>query len=235
MSINRKSTVNMTPQDWDVFNSAVDSLFRKGHYAALVNPHAAMDHSGGSHMSKHRMHGSMDGDLGFMRFLPWHRAYLIAFERALRQENPAAFVPYWDWTGQGEIPTGVIRLPNNNRHGRAVDFIDEDAIDSLLSLQTYAEFTEALEVGPHNDGHNFIGGIMANPMFSPRDSMFWLHHANVDRIWHLWQTRPGNVGKIADVTRFGIREKALDPWEGEFTIDNINSISSLSNDAYVYV
>jgi tyrosinase len=38
----------------------------------------------------------------------------------------------------------------------------------------------------HNTGHNFIGGHMAGD-FSPNDPIFWLHHANVDRIWANWQ------------------------------------------------
>jgi tyrosinase len=38
----------------------------------------------------------------------------------------------------------------------------------------------------HNTGHNFIGGHMARA-FSPNDPIFWLHHANVDRIWANWQ------------------------------------------------
>ena len=38
----------------------------------------------------------------------------------------------------------------------------------------------------HNAGHRFIGGHMASD-FSPNDPVFWLHHANVDRIWAKWQ------------------------------------------------
>lgn len=38
----------------------------------------------------------------------------------------------------------------------------------------------------HNRGHNFIGGHMATG-YSPNDPVFWLHHANVDRLWANWQ------------------------------------------------
>jgi len=31
-------------------------------------------------------------------FLPWHRAYLYFFERALQDLDPAANLPWWDWT-----------------------------------------------------------------------------------------------------------------------------------------
>jgi tyrosinase len=51
-------------------------------------------------------------------------------------------------------------------------------------------FWVALEQGwrTHNTGHNFIGGHMGGA-FSPNDPIFWLHHANVDRLWDLWQRR----------------------------------------------
>ncbi|MEU4560113.1 tyrosinase family protein [Actinoplanes sp. NPDC023936] len=31
-------------------------------------------------------------------FLPWHRAYLYLFERALQDLEPGADLPWWDWT-----------------------------------------------------------------------------------------------------------------------------------------
>ena len=43
-----------------------------------------------------------------------------------------------------------------------------------------------LTTATHNAGHNFIGGHMGRG-FSPNDPIFWLHHANVDRIWANWQ------------------------------------------------
>ena len=39
-----------------------------------------------------------------------------------------------------------------------------------------------LEATPHNTVHNTIAGDMAT-MLSPRDPIFFLHHANIDRIW----------------------------------------------------
>ena len=39
-------------------------------------------------------------------FLPWHRAYLAAFERICRQLSgkPDFALPYWDWTQQRRLP-----------------------------------------------------------------------------------------------------------------------------------
>jgi hypothetical protein len=47
-------------------------------------------------------------------------------------------------------------------------------------------FRAALEGGPHAATHNFVGGSMVNQN-APNDPLFWIHHANVDRIWSMWQ------------------------------------------------
>lgn len=42
----------------------------------------------------------------------------------------------------------------------------------------------------HNRVHEWVGGDMRVGT-SPNDPVFWLHHANVDRIWGGWQSRRG--------------------------------------------
>jgi len=39
-------------------------------------------------------------------FLPWHRAYLLAFERVLRAAagDPGLTLPYWDWSTAPRLP-----------------------------------------------------------------------------------------------------------------------------------
>jgi tyrosinase len=43
-----------------------------------------------------------------------------------------------------------------------------------------------VENTPHNAVHGEIGGLMNNPETAAQDPIFWLHHANIDRIWALW-------------------------------------------------
>jgi len=42
---------------------------------------------------------------GHPAFLPWHRAYLLRFEQALRDTGHDVMLPWWDWTRTREIPT----------------------------------------------------------------------------------------------------------------------------------
>lgn len=60
-----------------------------------------------------------------------------------------------------------------------------------------------LEGFPHNKLHNFIGGVgpldpgpygnMTN-FLSPVDPIFFLHHANMDRLWDVWTRRQQALG-----------------------------------------
>ena len=52
-------------------------------------------------------------------------------------------------------------------------------------------FRERVESPIHSDGHMWFGfsgtSHMSNFFLSPNDPMFWLHHANIDRMWAMWQ------------------------------------------------
>jgi tyrosinase len=51
-----------------------------------------------------------------------------------------------------------------------------------------------LERLPHNAIHNDVGGPtgwMADPDCAARDPIFWLHHANIDRLWQAWLNEGG--------------------------------------------
>lgn len=55
------------------------------------------------------------------------------------------------------------------------------------------------EMGGHGGGHLAMGGDPGRNIYvSPGDPLFWSHHANLDRVWWMWQmldppTRAGNV------------------------------------------
>src|SRR2546421_2995060 len=62
----------------------------------------------------------------------------------------------------------------------------------------YDSFRDRIEFGPHGYMHTWVGGLSANPSTtnsghmsffetSVNDPIFWLHHANIDRLWAQWQ------------------------------------------------
>ena len=103
MAIVRKSNVKF--DRWKEFKSAVKQMIDSGVYKSLADIHAErVQDPDGLVRTRHRMHGAMYGPTGYRRFLPWHRAYLIAFERELRKIDDTLSLPYWDWDNdQGRL------------------------------------------------------------------------------------------------------------------------------------
>ena len=62
---------------------------------------------------------------------------------------------------------------------------------TIADFQTYLQgvFDKGI-LGVHGGGHFTIGGDPGGDFFSSSgDPAFWLHHANVDRIWWIWQNQ----------------------------------------------
>ncbi|KAJ2770720.1 hypothetical protein IWQ56_002063, partial [Coemansia nantahalensis] len=60
-------------------------------------------------------------------------------------------------------------------------------IQSILTRSTnMTSLRSGIEMSLHGAVHIALGAEMMQ-MFSPNDFAFWLHHANLDRIWLVWQ------------------------------------------------
>jgi tyrosinase len=56
-----------------------------------------------------------------------------------------------------------------------------------------------VETQPHDAVHGLVGGgdqqklgLMSWPDLAGLDPIFWLHHANIDRLWEVWRENPGS-------------------------------------------
>jgi tyrosinase len=90
-------------------------------------------------------------------------------------------------------------------------FYNDDVTLSFTSSKTPSHVTmpsaatqfSVLEGQPHNKVHNYIGGVgpwnpgpygnMTN-FLSPVDPIFFLHHANMDRLWDTWTRKQQSQG-----------------------------------------
>jgi len=133
-------------------------------------------------------------------FIAWHRGYLHYFEQELRlaSGDPELNVPYWDYYSYPTIPAEFTdSTPGNplyrprmgtNIHG-ALDLLPFAPDVYNFQHGTPNAFEPKLE-NVHNSVHNLIGGLMAT-MQSPLDPIFYLHHANIDRLTHAWALPDG--------------------------------------------
>jgi tyrosinase len=58
------------------------------------------------------------------------------------------------------------------------------------------EFRGAVESVPHGTMHGAVGGFtgwMSGFATAGLDPVFWLHHANIDRLWNVWRRASGHV------------------------------------------
>ncbi|KAM0333026.1 hypothetical protein ACHAQA_001683 [Verticillium albo-atrum] len=74
----------------------------------------------------------------------------------------------------------------------------------IYAFDRYAQMSNMLEGLPHAQIHSVIFGDMG-PATSPNEPLFFLHHANVDRVWAKWQGR--NETRLADYTGFVDRDQ----------------------------
>ena len=210
----RKSSSAMTVVEQNRYIAVVKQLIAApgNPYGKLVAVHADMSHM---------MHSNM-GPVGTQRFLPWHRRYLLEMEKMMQAIDPLCFIPYWKWSVNRAVPPWMVGftptvnvpgfgiVPVKRTPGVPAGLPTTAQVNAVVNTSAliYTQFTSHLE-GLHNVVHGWVGGTMNNIQISPSDPIFWMHHGEIDRLWSVWQARPGNAGK--NPTLVGAK-KILDPW-----------------------
>jgi hypothetical protein len=188
-AIKRPNQKVLSDAEWNDFINAINSMHGTGArtpaYREFVSLHVDAMDMGGMSWGVHTMPSmGMEG----INFLTWHRQFLYAFEKRL-----GIPLPYWDWIEDPEIPMrlndrqllrrwSITRRWDPDRMPRA------DQVKSQIRPNVFHVFQRSLELGAHAAVHIAVGGTM-NSSSSPADPIFFLHHANLDRIWAEWQQK----------------------------------------------
>lgn len=175
----------------------------------------------------HQMHSNP-------RFLPWHRIYLLRMEELLQMVDPTVCIPYWNSSVEQAFPswllgfTPTVNLLNGphtvTRNIGGAILPNAAAVAAVMGNGTFNTFAQALE-GVHDSGHVWVGGSMGIIPTAPADPVFWMHHAEIDRIWAEWQAaNPGQNPNLVGAAAI------MDPWtENEVDTRDITALG------YVYV
>ncbi|MBE1507936.1 tyrosinase family protein [Rhizobium viscosum] len=200
-------------------------------------------------------------------FLPWHRGYLLAFERIVRNAiidlgGPKDWaLPYWNYSadarsrqlppafakdklvsgqrnylfvaqryGTGQVPQAQSPIVLDPRAVTITDTLAERFFEGSAGGGSAGfggvktpfwhgdESNDGtfgvLETQPHGPVHVLVGGgfkgnglsqdpleigWMTNPDTAALDPIFWLHHANIDRLWNVWLRQKRRPNDSADV------------------------------------
>lgn len=227
----RKNLTRLTLSERQAFVNALVTLKANNEYDKYVNLHQ----------------GAMGHGHGGPAFFPWHREYLRRFEDELQAIDSSVDLPYWDWTvenlnsagtesliwrddfaggpgdpGNGFRISGPFSGPEWNLTRRAFDIFQAPGgggnIATRMASNNYTTF-RAIE-GPHGGAHVWVGGNVGNASIAPMDPVFWLIHANVDRLWAEWtQQHQGDPAWVQYApTSGGVQGHALNdtmwPWNG---------------------
>ena len=214
----RKDHRRLTSDEQSRFLNAYTQINAMNALGPMVDIHAN---------STHQMHSTQ-------RFLPWHRIYLLRMEELLMMADPTVCIPYWKSSEEQAFPAWLLGFtPTVNllggphtvtRNFGGAFLPNAAAVAAAMANGTFNAFTPALQ-GIHNSGHVWVGGSMGSVATAPADPVFWMHHAEIDRIWAAWQaTQPGQNPTLAGAAAI------MDPWTETET--NTRDIAALG---YVYV
>jgi tyrosinase len=203
MATVRRNQSSLTAAEWTALINAMSSLRGMGtprpRYGAFVDVHVRAMSMGGMSWAVHSM-----PEMGMVgrNFLAWHRRFILRFEQQLQAVDPAVFLPYWEPITDPVMPA-PLNTPSFITNWGLIRHWDPGYLPSAANLAsvnartTFSAFQLELE-RLHGGVHVAVGGdnpATAGQMAganSPADPLFWVHHANIDRIWAAWQsTHPG--------------------------------------------
>jgi tyrosinase len=252
----RKNYREMTSAEKLVFCNALKALKTKALGATNV-----IDYYGNFH--------SVLGNSGIHnneRFTSWHRKFLQDFETELRNSGVTnadkISLPYWDWTSQyyTTAPTdaqttsplwGSDFMGQFNSLwglGRNLGFGSLPTVTTMqnaLANTTFggsgSGFRYQLENYNHNGPHGWVGGIMGT-YDSPKDPVFYLHHAMVDKIWQDWHNLGGvSTFPVNDLPGYPgltstayIDSRGIKVWYAENHYVNLYNYTSSGTENYYY-
>ena len=191
----RKNLTRLTVAERQAFTNAINQLRNNGGYNTFVQQHQ----------------GALGHGHGGPAFFPWHREYILRFEHALQALDPSVSLPYWDWTaenlnsaatesliwrddfmggpgaaGTGNLTTGPFAAWGLRRNIFNI-FTSPGTGGTIAARMARSDYTTFRQIeGPHGAAHVWVGGDVGNAAIAPRDPVFWLIHANVDRLWAEW-------------------------------------------------
>ena len=204
----RRDQATLTATQQERFLCAFSTLIGNGTLGGLV-----------------KIHGETHYQHGTERFLPWHRVFLRVLEQELQTVHPDVTIPYWDWADPKEetfpawlagytptvpMPSPLAPVTVSRSPGTPADLATlASNLPTIMGYGNFASFTGSLE-SVHGGVHVWVGGTMSFISTAPADPIFWMHHANIDRLW--WQWQQAHPGVNPSLSGAGASSPVMDPW-----------------------
>ncbi|KAM0085922.1 hypothetical protein ACKRZS_001723 [Fusarium odoratissimum] len=103
-----------------------------------------------------------------------------------------------------------------------------EGVEEVQASGNWSHYAWSLEGGPHGSIHACLGGEM-NPTTSPNEPLFFLHHAQIDRLWWLWQKE--NSTRLAEYN--GLYKNINQTEQHEVSLDDVLMMGGIDEDLTV--
>jgi tyrosinase len=209
----RKNYLEMSPTEVTHYKAALQLLWSSGSTAMGKHMYFANAHSAHFSDNIHSFTTTLKG----VNFTSFHRYFLLHWELSLRgtsQNYSYLSLPYWDWRTYPDKSLSNLTpqnspdfilfslLPKTDFTSwgltRNLNFTGNDAslpgptgVNTTLAYSPFyidgntSCFTRSVESN-HNGVHVYVGGDM-NSGLSPKDPVFYIHHAMIDKLWNDWE------------------------------------------------
>jgi tyrosinase len=233
--VTRSNASHLPTELQTAFKNAVSKLVQDGTYLQLIRHHMDMRHNMHGTMGEIGLYRFLAWHRRYLVEFERNLARVDRTLRPTATQPTG--VPYWRWqdpfpawlngflpaadpSGGGTPPARKNAAPPAKANNNDIDVIVNHFQTQRTGLpgeNDYVRFTYGLEgwgrrldgspLPGHNQGHAWVGGIMNNTSTSPTDPVFWLHHAEVDRLWTIWRkTDPTSAPPLDGHNR------VMDPW-----------------------
>lgn len=244
----REDQATLSPTKQAAFRNAVLQLVNEGKYLELIQHHMNMAHNMHGSMGEVGLYRFLGWHRRYL--LEFERELQRADAVLRPGTTDKLGIPYWRWQDPfptwlvdflpAKDPVTGLQPPGrqNSTSPHWINANDIDIIVNQFSIQDtgladendYTKFTWGIEgwgmrpdetaLPAHNHGHAWIGGIMNHTRKSPTDPMFWLLHAEVDRLWQIWrQNNPLATPRLTG------DDRVMDPWVESY--DDLLDIAAL--------
>ncbi|GKZ67630.1 hypothetical protein AnigIFM50267_002115 [Aspergillus niger] len=127
-----------------------------------------------------------------------------------------------------DVNPSVSRTSNSFRNTTKL-ILSYDTIDWFQGVmqadQRFTDPTAPFSYGVHGGGHLTVGSVLADIDTSPAEPMFWLHHAQIDRVWTIWQGLDPAKRRNAI---WGTSTRGDDPPSANMTLDDLLNFGFIS-------
>ncbi len=218
----RKNYLEMSPTEIANYKAALQLLWANG--STAVGKHMYFANAHGTHFSGN-IH-SFAPVLPGVNFTSFHRYFLLQWELALQNTSPNykyLTLPYWDWTSDPtKTLTSVtpVNAPNfilysllpksdfvswgltrsSSFDGTSSSLASSSTVSTTLANTSFYSSSSSncfsrLVESNHNGPHVWIGGNM-NSGISPKDPVFYSHHAMIDKLWNDWEEQNTGIQSV---------------------------------------